>query len=211
MLLKPQTLSKIVQSFTDQDVNEQESIEDESYQSEDSSESEKLDKRGKLKYSAMISYCNTNWELVNNLDLHLQSKKIKSKLLGDKSVYPGSLDKIKSRIQNAEVIVICFSETYKRSMICRIVAFCAKRLSKKLLFVRVQPDYIPTDWLDNLIGSSPYFDLYGALYETHLRKIVATIKGLPTEDEEPQCKNWTERQVLEWSTENQLEFLQQEY
>ena len=213
MFLRPQTQPKSVQTFVQQDMSEQEPTEStQILQREDSTNLiTRLEEHGILKYSAMISYSKDNKELIDNISARLKEKSITATLLNDKPIAPNSLEVIKSQIRNTEFILICFSESYKRSMLCRLAAFYAKSLSKKLLFVRVQSGYVPTDWLGDLIGSSQYFDLFGELFDANLRKIVASIKGLPNEDDEPQCKGWTEREVLEWATENQIDFLQQEY
>ncbi|XP_075253640.1 uncharacterized protein LOC142345467 isoform X2 [Convolutriloba macropyga] len=63
-------------------------------------------------------------------------------------------------IENATVVVICFSQSYQSSQNCRQEALYAFDLRKKLVFAKMEEDFTPTGWLGFIQAEHQYYSFY---------------------------------------------------
>ena len=109
----------------------------------------------------MLSYNWSTKELVREIKKELNSQGFKT-WIDDENIDPGSLiDSMEGGVSNAQTILICYSEGYKRSANCRMEAEYALKQKKPLLFVNAEKDYKPDGWLSFIMGQSLYYDLAG--------------------------------------------------
>lgn len=67
-------------------------------------------------------------------------------------------DSAAAAIDGAAVVLLCFSDAYKKSKRCRLEAIYAGTKNKKILPVRIESDYVPDDWLGFALGNEIYLD-----------------------------------------------------
>ncbi len=112
-----------------------------------------------------------------------------------------------SAVENASVVLICFSETYKNSPSCRTgthrhlwlfvyynqiihsVIFLESeytyKLRKEYVPVRMQPCYNPDGWLGILLGTKLYYDLSTEeLFAKNINTLVKELQRKGIEDSE---------------------------
>ena len=118
----------------------------------------------KLSHSAgstkhvMISYCHKQKDLAHTIWKKLE--KINVKIWIDKEQMRGNMyDKMAQAVQNASHVICCVSEDYFNSDNCKSEIQYAKRLKRKLVFVKVQKGYEPADWLDLLMAGEIYYEM----------------------------------------------------
>lgn len=69
------------------------------------------------------------------------------------------LDSMAEGVENAGVVIICYSSAYKASANCRQEAQYTFRIQKPVIPVRVQEKYRADGWLGFLLASELYFDM----------------------------------------------------
>ncbi|XP_070538016.1 uncharacterized protein [Ptychodera flava] len=69
-----------------------------------------------------------------------------------------TLEAMASAIENASVVLMCYSQKYKDSPSCRTEAEYTYRLRKSFIPLKIQPNYNPEGWLGILLGTKLYFD-----------------------------------------------------
>ncbi|XP_063436299.1 uncharacterized protein LOC134717735 [Mytilus trossulus] len=80
----------------------------------------------------------------------------------DKEKMRGStLEAIGHAVENAALVLICMSESYKRSPNCRLEAENTFRCGKQYIPLIVQKHYKPDSWLGVLLGAKLYIDFSG--------------------------------------------------
>ena len=110
----------------------------------------------------MLSYNHSSSaELVRALKQQLNAAGLKT-WIDEENLPPGSLiDGMELAITNAGLVLVCYSDGYKRSANCRMEAEYALQQRKQLLFVRAERSYRPDGWLAFLLGQNLYYDLAG--------------------------------------------------
>lgn len=68
-------------------------------------------------------------------------------------------DDMADAVEKASVILICYSEEYRKSANCRLEAEYAFKQNKPMVFVRLQQGYKPEGWIGLMIGQRLYVDL----------------------------------------------------
>ena len=69
------------------------------------------------------------------------------------------VEKMMELATEADGIVVCMSEHYKISRICRTeYEYCHYDLGKPVVIVNLEPGYIPDGWLDQLVGSQLWYN-----------------------------------------------------
>ena len=69
------------------------------------------------------------------------------------------LDSMAEGVENAAMVIICYSSAYKASANCRQEAQYTFRIQKPVIPVRVQEKYRADGWLGFLLASELYFDM----------------------------------------------------
>ncbi|PIK48667.1 hypothetical protein BSL78_14479 [Apostichopus japonicus] len=63
-------------------------------------------------------------------------------------------------VEQAAVVLVCFSQRYKDSQSCRTEATYAYKQNKTIVPLMVEPNYNPDGWLGALIGTLKYYKFY---------------------------------------------------
>ena len=123
----------------------------------------------------MISYCHADKELVYRVHQFLADKGFKIWFDRDNIYGPGkrrtALDFLVSRVllltamqamadavENAEFVILCMSDSYKRSVYCQAEAEYAFRCKRRLIPIIARQGYRADGWLGFVIGSRIYVD-----------------------------------------------------
>lgn len=69
-----------------------------------------------------------------------------------------TLESMSQAIEEAELVLIFFTEKYKLSDSCRLEAGYTFKLGKKFIPIKMEANYNPDGWLGILIGAQLYFD-----------------------------------------------------
>ena len=69
-----------------------------------------------------------------------------------------TLEAMASGVEQAKLILICYSEHYKQSNMCRTEAEYVFRLGKPFIPINLEYRYFPTGWLGIIIGARLYVD-----------------------------------------------------
>ena len=137
----------------------------------------------------MISYCHKQralaWQVWNKLKESEMNVWIDAtNLEGD------TLDGMAKAVQDASHVVCCISEDYSNSDACRSEAVYAKQLKKKMVFVKLEADYHPKDWLGLILGDKLYYTMHDEEeIEKNFAKLLVHIQGkMPVAGKEIEAK-----------------------
>jgi hypothetical protein len=123
-----------------------------------SESSSSLEKR---KSHVMISYDNSSEELCLKIKEQLKEKNY-IVWMENEQLHGNSLGLIAEAVENASVFLMCVSEKYYLSPMCRFEAELAVRLQKPIIPIIMQPGYMPLGWLSIIIGEKLYYKFAGA-------------------------------------------------
>ncbi|XP_038051204.1 uncharacterized protein LOC119724293 [Patiria miniata] len=70
-----------------------------------------------------------------------------------------TLESMAAAVEQSAVVLVCFTEKYKRSASCRTEAEYTYKLQKPIIPLRLQSDYDPDGWLGIMIGAKLYVDM----------------------------------------------------
>ncbi|CAF2017157.1 unnamed protein product [Rotaria magnacalcarata] len=115
------------------------------------------DRSRKHQYDIMISYCHAEKELVNRIHQFLVDQGFKI-WIDQYNIYGAATQAMIDAVENSEFIIICMSDSYKRSAYCQAEAEYAFRCKRRLLPVILRQGYRPDGWLGLLLGSRIYID-----------------------------------------------------
>ncbi|XP_071498021.1 uncharacterized protein [Diadema antillarum] len=84
-----------------------------------------------------------------------------------------TLEAMALAVEDAAVIVICFSEKYKNSPACRTEAEYTYNLRKPIVPLKMQKDYKADGWLGAMLGSKLYIEMHAVeMVERNIDKLV---------------------------------------
>ncbi|XP_071491518.1 uncharacterized protein [Diadema antillarum] len=87
-----------------------------------------------------------------------------------------TLEAMALAVEDAEVIIICFSEKYKNSPACRTEAEYTYTLRKPIVPLKMQKDYRADGWLGAMLGPKLYIEMYAVeMVERNIDKLVREI------------------------------------
>ncbi|XP_060575827.1 uncharacterized protein LOC132733241 [Ruditapes philippinarum] len=133
--------------------------------------------------------------------------------------YANLLEGMARAVEEAYVILICFSEQYRNSQNCRTEADYAYAQQKNIVPLKMQRGYKPDGWLGALIGARLYIEFSPHYpFEDQMIKVRNQIK----QDDEPQreptplpkplpepavspLRSWSKQQIDSWIAEHRLE------
>ena len=120
----------------------------------------------------MLSY---NWaqkDLVKEVAKLLKAEGIKIWIDGENIQEGSLLESMASAVEGSDLVIIFYSDSYKRSPNCRTEAEYAYKKRKQMLFARVQEKYDAEGWLGALIKTDLYFDLTGGRFENSSKRLI---------------------------------------
>ena len=104
-----------------------------------------------------ISYQWTHQKVVLQIRQYLLDKGFKIWMDVD-NMTNNTLEAMASGVEQAKLILICYSEHYKQSNMCRTEAEYVFRLGKPFIPINMEYRYFPTGWLGIIIGARLYVD-----------------------------------------------------
>ncbi|XP_077990061.1 uncharacterized protein LOC144444496 [Glandiceps talaboti] len=82
-------------------------------------------------------------------------------------------------VDNAGVVIVCVSQGYKDSPMCRTEASYCFKVQTPIIPLMMEPDYIPDGWLGVLLGTTYNFTFYSDDFlETIVPKIEEKLQEL---------------------------------
>ncbi|XP_069106093.1 uncharacterized protein [Argopecten irradians] len=94
-----------------------------------------------------------------------------------------TLDAMARAVENAEVILVCFSQKYKDSDNCRAEAEYAFQKKKKIIPLKMEMNYHPDGWLGFICGAKLFFDFGGKYsFESRMEGLVKEISSKISRD-----------------------------
>ena len=106
----------------------------------------------------MVSY---SWDQKEIVKLLVDKLNIAGKQywLDTKEMQGKIFDTPSKAVEDASHVICCVSESYFKSTYCREEAVYANAMKKKMIFVRVQRDYVPKDWLKFVMADHYYYTM----------------------------------------------------
>ena len=123
------------------------------------------------------------------------------------------MDAIATAIENAAVIVLCYSKDYKLNSNCRLEAEYAQELQKAIVAVKMDPKYKADGWLNSVLNGRGFID-YSNDDETfdqiadQIENLIDTVgsnnpaKSMPEDIGDPE--DWDFNVVEEWFKLNKM-------
>ncbi|XP_045216641.2 uncharacterized protein LOC123566525 [Mercenaria mercenaria] len=169
----------------------------------------------------MISYCWKDKETVLKIHQILENEGYPTWIdVKEMNKYANLLEGMARAVEEAYVILICFSEQYRNSQNCRTEADYAYAQQKNIVPLKMQRGYKPDGWLGALIGARLYIEFSPHYpFDDQMKKVRDQIK---LDDEPPpvvrkpdvpdttssaatRVRVWTRSQIDSWITEHKLQ------
>ncbi|CAF1378634.1 unnamed protein product, partial [Didymodactylos carnosus] len=129
----------------------------------------------KTAYDIMISYSWADQELCSKIHDGLVAKNFRVWL--DKNEMHGStIEAMANAVESSEVILMCMSETYKKSTNCKSEAEYAFNRKRRIIPIIMREKYCPDGWLGFIAGSRMYIDFSAVDVQTGLEKLISEIE-----------------------------------
>lgn len=181
------------------------------------------------KFDVMLSYSQKDKLICTQIATELTNNGYRV-CLDFNEVQGNFIDSILQIIEQSRFIVVCVSERYKRSSVCRIAAQYAFKKRSKLIPILIDKYYKPDGWLSFLLGNSNCIDFVEKNHSEAMKLLLNDMKN-PTISvidalvvrQQPQnianvplpklrstdIRQWTKDDVQEWLNDNQLSHLAQ--
>ncbi|XP_060064487.1 uncharacterized protein LOC132544855 [Ylistrum balloti] len=94
-----------------------------------------------------------------------------------------TLDAMARAVENADVVLVCFSQKYKDSDNCRAEAEYAFQKKKKIIPLKMEQNYKPDGWLGFICGAKLFFDFGGKYsFESRMEGLVKELFSKQNKD-----------------------------
>ncbi|XP_061174816.1 uncharacterized protein LOC133183961 [Saccostrea echinata] len=173
----------------------------------------------------MLSYNWANQKILLQIRDRLQEKGFTVWM--DVDNMEGSILEAMARaVEEARIILVCYSEKYKDSQNCRTEAEYAYSQKKEIIPLLMERGYKATGWLGAMIGAKLFYDFsgkydfdrkFGELYTALTGKIFpqktkalsaipenAVPSLMPASDDSVVLMDWTRKDIEKWLNDNQL-------
>ncbi|CAF2350000.1 unnamed protein product [Rotaria sp. Silwood2] len=127
-----------------------------------------------FQYDMMISYCHADQELIRKIHKFLVDQGFKI-WIDLNNMYGPAMSAMADAVENSEFVIMCMSDSYKRSTYCQAEAEYAFNCKRRLLPLIVREGYRPDGWLGFMIGSRIYVDFGRFDFNTACEKLIAEI------------------------------------
>ncbi|XP_033750309.1 uncharacterized protein LOC117334666 [Pecten maximus] len=144
------------------------------------------------------------------------------------------LDAMARAVENAHIVLMCYSEKYKESKNCRTEAQYAYQVSKEIIPVLMQTKYKPDGWLGILVGSKLFYEFTNKYpFENKMKELIRELENrfriMSKKDPTPKLQSvvsaklmqgkqedlakktlmisWSKNDLDEWLSKNKLEAL----
>ncbi|CAF1469918.1 unnamed protein product, partial [Rotaria sordida] len=147
------------------------------------------EQRNKDAYDLMISYSWNDMDLAHKISDYLTANKHYNVWIDRDKMHGSIIDSMASAIESSNTILMCMSETYKRSENCKAEAEYARKRKRRIIPLMMREKYDPDGWLGFICGQKLYIDFTKSEFETAMSKLTAEIE-----------KNRQDKQQLSSST-----------
>ncbi|CAF4799954.1 unnamed protein product, partial [Rotaria sp. Silwood2] len=106
----------------------------------------------------MISYSWADMDLAHRIFKHLTEKLGYKIWLDQEQMHGSTIQAMANAVEGAEFILMCMSETYKRSANCQSEAEYAFNRKKHIVPIKMKKDYVADGWLGFILGTRMYID-----------------------------------------------------
>ncbi|CAF4902251.1 unnamed protein product [Rotaria sp. Silwood1] len=127
-----------------------------------------------FQYDMMISYCHADKDLIYKIHKFLVDQGFKI-WIDLNNMYGPAMNAMADAVENSEFIILCMSDSYKRSTYCQAEAEYAFNCKRRLLPLIVREGYRPDGWLGFMIGSRIYVDFGRFDFDTACEKLITEI------------------------------------
>ncbi|CAF0891793.1 unnamed protein product [Rotaria sordida] len=128
-----------------------------------------------FQYDMMISYCHADKDLIYKINQYLVDQGFKI-WIDLNNMYGPAMNAMADAVENSEFVIMCMSDSYKRSTYCQAEAEYAFNCKRRLLPLIVREGYRPDGWLGFMIGSRIYVDFGRFDFNTACEKLMTEIK-----------------------------------
>ncbi|XP_052794832.1 uncharacterized protein LOC128227924 isoform X2 [Mya arenaria] len=180
----------------------------------------------------MISYCWSDKEMVLRIYQALVAANLKIWIdVQEMHKYMNVLEGMARAVEEASIILVCFSDKYKQSRNCRTEAEYLFAKQKEFIPLKMQRGYQADGWLGALIGVKLYIEFSNHYpFDQKLRELSTNIVKLTKQqtegdspspppltqsvrkrdsrqpsNQDPAVKDWSKTQVEKWTKENGME------
>ncbi|CAF4780583.1 unnamed protein product, partial [Rotaria sp. Silwood2] len=112
-----------------------------------------IEKEEESKYDVMISYSWADMDLAHRIFKHLTEKLGYKVWLDQEQMHGSTIQAMANVVEDAEIILMCMSETYKRSANCQFEAEYAFNRKKHIVPIKMKKDYVADGWLGFILGT----------------------------------------------------------
>ncbi|XP_021371459.1 uncharacterized protein LOC110462013 isoform X3 [Mizuhopecten yessoensis] len=130
----------------------------------------------------MISYQWANQAILKKIRDNLRANGFKVWMDID-DMEGSTLDAMARAVENADVVLVCYSQKYKDSDNCRAEAEYAFQKKKKVIPLKMELNYIPDGWLGFICGAKLFFDFGGKYsFESRVEGLVKELWSKMSKD-----------------------------
>ncbi|CAF4288127.1 unnamed protein product [Rotaria sp. Silwood2] len=119
---------------------------------------EEEEEEEKEKYDCMISYSWTDMDLAHRIFKQLTQNLGYKVWLDQEEMHGSTIEAMANAVESAEFILVCMSDTYKRSVNCQSEAEYAFNRKKHIIPIKMKKDFVADGWLGFIIGTRMYID-----------------------------------------------------
>ncbi|CAH8489002.1 unnamed protein product [Schistosoma turkestanicum] len=141
----------------------------------------KKNKSPQLNGHIMISYNHANQEMAMKIKERLEKEDFKIWVDKDRTVHDVKIFDAMANaiIQNSAVVLIIFSKPYQDSEYAKAEAEYTQKLKKPIIFLHVEPSFVPDGWLSFMIGETHCIDFSGKYgFEEKFEELCTTIHNI---------------------------------
>ncbi|CAM4828359.1 unnamed protein product [Rotaria magnacalcarata] len=106
----------------------------------------------------MISYCEDDIEICQRIYDTLKTNTPYHLAMNKYYMYSASPAAVASTIEKADVVVMCLSNKYRLSTVCRLAAEYIEKRQRPIIPVIIEANYKPTGWLNIAVGARRFID-----------------------------------------------------
>ncbi|CAF2700223.1 unnamed protein product [Rotaria sp. Silwood2] len=127
-----------------------------------------------FQYDMMISYCHADKDLVYKIHQFLKDQNFKI-WIDLNNMFGPAMSAMAEAVENSEFVIMCMSDSYKKSTYCQAEAEYAFNCKRCLIPLIVRPEYRADGWLGFMIGSRIYVDFGRFNFDTACEKLMNEI------------------------------------
>ncbi|CAF2638603.1 unnamed protein product [Rotaria sp. Silwood2] len=106
----------------------------------------------------MISYCHEDEEICHQIYNSLRKLTPYQLWVNKHYLHSANPDVVATAMEKADIVIMCFSNKYRESSVCRLEGEYADKRNRPIIPVRVEAEYKPTGWLNDVVGQRKHID-----------------------------------------------------